>query len=418
MRYQLILFHSIGDCSNSCLMRTLVAAELYLHADQYSNHPSIEEARLSDHMFTDHEDTIFSMILTESASTEFDRTRCKLSAIRLEALLTCDNFRWSSMLHVFAIATIMETPLYSVYPVVNEGIRPLYNKTIIPLNYSVVNHEPSFGVMWTRDGNLDSRQGICYEPNHFALMIKDPETTILSDVHSHRTFIPDQSLNLVDNDPTCDIQMDDGGNVGSTDVDMEVVSELGDNTKREPENTTTDTYVSDDYATEAAVQNIGTSITSFDLGDLIGNSHRMVTDYQKYQYLKHHFIPDSSYTGLLKQVVTKGKSKKQYTLSFQRSWLNQYPWLVYSPSKIGGLCKYCVLFTPDDGRLKNAVLVTRPFVNLTKATGKGGVFKNHESCQYHKDAMMLASGFMESVAKPTTMYKYSVQNIRNKKKEL
>ncbi|CAC5408033.1 unnamed protein product [Mytilus coruscus] len=138
-------------------------------------------------------------------------------------------------------------------------------------------------------------------------MKKDPETTILSDVHSHGTFIPDPSLNLVDNDPTCDIQMDDGGNSGSTDVDMEVASEheLGDNTNREPKNATTDTYVSDDYATEAAVQNIGTSTASFDLGDLIGNSRRMVTDYQKYQYLKHHFIPDSSYTGLLKQVVTK-----------------------------------------------------------------------------------------------------------------
>lgn len=87
--------------------------------------------------------------------------------------------------------------------------------------------------------------------------------------------------------------------------------ELGDNTDREPDNATTDTYVSDDYATEAAVQTIGTSIASFDSGDLFGNSRRMVTYYQKYQYLQHHFIPYSSYNGLLKQVVTKGKSKIQ-----------------------------------------------------------------------------------------------------------
>lgn len=107
--------------------------------------------------------------------------------------------------------------------------------------------------------------------------------------------------------------MEDGGNSGSTDVDIEVVSEheLGDNTNREPDNAKTDTYVSDDYATEAAVQTIGTSIASFDSGDLFGNSRRMVTYYQKYQYLQHHFIPDSSYNGLLKQVVTNGKSKIQ-----------------------------------------------------------------------------------------------------------
>ncbi|CAC5408032.1 unnamed protein product [Mytilus coruscus] len=91
-----------GNCLyNSMSMRLLKfmftenigSRRALLTPDQYSNHPSIEEARLSDHMFTDHEDTIFSMILTESASTEFDRTRCRLSAIRLEALLTCDNFR-------------------------------------------------------------------------------------------------------------------------------------------------------------------------------------------------------------------------------------------------------------------------------------------------------------------------------------
>ena len=85
--------------------------------------------------------------------------------------------------------------------------------------------------------------------------------------------------------------------------------------------------------------------------------------------------------------------------------------------KIGGLCKYCVLFLPDDGRLENAVLVTPPFVKLSKATGKDGVFRNHESCQYHKDAMMMASGFMESVTKPTTSIQSKTSEIREKNYE-
>ncbi|CAC5399504.1 unnamed protein product [Mytilus coruscus] len=209
--------------------------------------------------------------------------------------------------------------------------------------------------MWTRDGNLDSRQGICYEPNHFALMIKVLETLNLSDV-DNGIFIPNPSFNRAD--PACDsdIQMDDGANDGSTDVDMEGASEnvltsnemrvatprfeQGDNINRDPENAPTDSCVSDDHAKEATVRNIGTSTASFDVGDPIRNSH--------------------------------------------------------------------------DGRLKNAVLVIRPFVNLPKATGKGGVFKNHESCQYHKDAMMLASGFMESVTKTTASIQSKTPEIRQK----
>lgn len=73
-----------------------------------------------------------------------------------------------------------------------------------------------------------------------------------------------------------------------------------------------------------------TPIDAFDVGNLTGSSCVRLADQDKYQYLKHHFSPETNYTGFLKQTITKGKSKKQYTLSFQHSWLKQYPWLVYT----------------------------------------------------------------------------------------
>ena len=69
------------------------------------------------------------MILTGDASDEFDRTRCKFSAVQSEALLTCENFRWSSMIHILAIANIMVTPVFSIYPFSTQRIPSSVSQT-------------------------------------------------------------------------------------------------------------------------------------------------------------------------------------------------------------------------------------------------------------------------------------------------
>jgi hypothetical protein len=109
---------------------------------------------------------------------------------------------------------------------------------------------------------------------------------------------------------------------------------------------------------------------------LINRDSFRLTDQERYKFLKNHFRPDENFAQFCQQTVIKGKNKKRYTLTFQSSciWLTKYPWLVYSPFLGGGLCKYCILFPPQTGCVKNAVLVSRPFVNLTKAVGKDGFF--------------------------------------------
>lgn len=88
-----------------------------------------------------------------------------------------------------------------------------------------------------------------------------------------------------------------------------------------------------------------------------------------------------------------------------------------SPSKMGGLYKYCVLFKPKNGNLKNAVLVTRPFVNLSKATGKDSVLQNHDKCQYHKDAMLLGSQFAENVTNPKESIQCKIYDLNERQYE-
>ena len=58
-----------------------------------------------------------------------------------------------------------------------------------------------------------------------------------------------------------------------------------------------------------------------------------------------------------------GKTIKQY---FRKAWLSEYHWLVWSPSKEGAYCKYCILFAKvPQGRCRGGgvlgKLVVTPF---------------------------------------------------------
>ena len=99
------------NCSLAGLLRLLVASELYQRTNEYIDHPALQEAQANSVMFTNHEDTILSMILTDEVATdEFYRTKCKHSTVQYEASLTCENLRWSSMIHLFALTNVIITP--------------------------------------------------------------------------------------------------------------------------------------------------------------------------------------------------------------------------------------------------------------------------------------------------------------------
>jgi hypothetical protein len=64
-------------------MRVLVAAELFTKARSYANHPTLEKTASHPKIFTDHEDTLFSLLLTDEASEIFDRTEKRQYAMRV-----------------------------------------------------------------------------------------------------------------------------------------------------------------------------------------------------------------------------------------------------------------------------------------------------------------------------------------------
>jgi len=63
------------------------------------------------------------------------------------------------------------------------------------------------------------------------------------------------------------------------------------------------------------------------------------------------------------------ESNKKRKLKFQISWLHSFPWLTYSKIKLGGFCKYCIVFAKYGGvgNQKLGKLVVEPFMNFKDA---------------------------------------------------
>lgn len=100
------------------------------------------------------------------------------------------------------------------------------------------------------------------------------------------------------------------------------------------------------------------------------------------------------------------------------AWLEQYrPWLVYSKTLKGALCKYCVLFPPAPGSFKGVLgsFIVKPFIK----------FKNiHEDCRKHAttnlhlSATAAAKALLENVPVDIQMQSFHRKTIEENKQIL
>lgn len=111
-----------------------------------------------------------------------------------------------------------------------------------------------------------------------------------------------------------------------------------------------------------------------------------LSDGEKYALLKHHRCPPdqlpSSFLGGCKR-------------SFQKSWLQEYPWMVYSNAVDGAFCISCALFCPN--RCAKGQFVNVPFRNWHKKNQK---CHDHQTTKYHQEALQVADEFSIRIEHP------------------
>ena len=166
---------------------------------------------------------------------------------------------------------------------------------------------------------------------------------------------------------------------------------------------TTSSLVGSDQSVEATVpgkdtNSISTLSSEFnDIGHVIHEGMSVeevsravlaLSPCQKYLLLTKHFKPDKGF--LFPKMYSNGCNR-----SFQLSWLEKYPWLVYSKEVDGGFCKYCSLFVKDRNSL--GALVNSPFRKWVKVSK---IVKGHKDTLYHKISIECAIDFRQSINRP------------------
>ncbi|KAJ8914513.1 hypothetical protein NQ315_002786 [Exocentrus adspersus] len=123
-----------------------------------------------------------------------------------------------------------------------------------------------------------------------------------------------------------------------------------------------------------------------DFGSYLGKT---IDDVTKQKLLDKPWSPDLSF---------KFPSSGPRNLKFQIKWLDEWRWLVYSPSLDAVFCKYCSLFATVVGQQasKGGKLVKTSFKNWKDAREE---FRSHEKHLYHKNCLERAANFLDIMTK-------------------
>ena len=142
-------------------------------------------------------------------------------------------------------------------------------------------------------------------------------------------------------------------------------------------------------ADEVVYNDLGSILKPDMNSEEINGAIKSLSSRQKYKLLTDHFIPNHF---CFPKVFNNGCNR-----SFQHSWLEKYPWLVYSKVLDGAFCKFCALLVKE--RARYGKLVNVPFKAWIKVHIVVG---GHASNRYHVNAVADAMAFINSIENPVT----------------
>ena len=102
----------------------------------------------------------------------WEDSKNRLKAIEGEAHIACTVGEWSRMFHIMALSTVSERTIFSVYPNATSTVRDILHGMVKPRTLQQEEESPLF-ILWTRCGNLDSRPGSWFEPDHFVPLLPE-----------------------------------------------------------------------------------------------------------------------------------------------------------------------------------------------------------------------------------------------------
>ena len=100
-----------------------------------------------------------------SLSIDVSNGKNGFECLKQQAIQTCSPREWAGLIHFFALSSVIQRSVFSVYANASSALRPLFHGLIEPREKST--HTDSIYIMFTRDSALNSKPGTQFQPNHF-----------------------------------------------------------------------------------------------------------------------------------------------------------------------------------------------------------------------------------------------------------
>ncbi|KAJ8399049.1 hypothetical protein AAFF_G00414280 [Aldrovandia affinis] len=137
-----------------------------------------------------------------SLCTEESEEMLNLPMAVLEAIFdadvkaSCFPGSYANMWHVYALASVLQCKIYSIYPMYNLKIRPYFNRLIRPRTGPRDSDPMTLHIMWS--GELESMT--VFKPHHFVALIQACDVQMGSP-KGEQQVIPPKPLELLNQDP-------------------------------------------------------------------------------------------------------------------------------------------------------------------------------------------------------------------------
>ena len=156
----------VGDNSLVQCLRILTSSELFFNSDHYPQHPFFLT------LVNEHSQyfRIIDNLLPKSVSEEsLDSGKTKQDLVKQEAILNCNDKKWSSFLCILGLSSVLGRNIHTYYPDCGEERYKVFLNGIVKPRLPTKEALDDLHILFCYEGRI--KPGDTFQPNHFVPLL-------------------------------------------------------------------------------------------------------------------------------------------------------------------------------------------------------------------------------------------------------
>ena len=113
---------------------------------------------------------MFTLCLFDTGMKMWESTKCREDAIKIEAATGRRVSKWSVLVHLMVLATVIGRSIFSAFSKDCSKTRPFFHDEIIP--WECPFHADLAVILWSRVGSPNTHPGGGHQPNHVIPLVE------------------------------------------------------------------------------------------------------------------------------------------------------------------------------------------------------------------------------------------------------